>query len=175
MTPRASTSHLFAYTGEQVEISTHVLLADLHPEDWEQLRSFTHPIRFRQGDYLVERGHHDRSLYLVFSGSFAKIDDTSAAHRTHRSHEAPTLFGELEFVADLPHLTTLQALTDGEMARLSFESFQQLSAMNPVLGRTLLLDVAQVIAGRVTHLTERLEELETARHSGIFKRRALRP
>jgi CRP-like cAMP-binding protein len=68
--------------------------------------------------------------------------------------EAPTVLGELCFVAGGPRSTNITALTEGEMRRLSYESFEVLAAREPELGRAILLDLARILAQRLRTATD---------------------
>ena len=52
-----------------------------------------------------------------------------------------------------PRSTTLRAVSDGELRRLSLESFDVLAAREPELGRAILLDVARILARRLRATT----------------------
>jgi CRP/FNR family cyclic AMP-dependent transcriptional regulator len=77
----------------------------------------------------------DRALYILADG---RLDHASA----------PTVLGEAEFFTGLPRNDAYVAQTDGELLRLSFQSFEALAAREPRLARDLLLDLGRLLAIR---------------------------
>lgn len=47
----------------------------------------------------------------------------------------------------------IRAVTDGEMLRLGFDSFEALAAREPILARDLLLDLGRILAVRLRQTT----------------------
>ena len=68
-----------------------------------------------------------------------------------QSIEGPSVVGELSFVDGGPRSTTLRAVSDGELRRLSLESFEVLAAREPELARAILLDVARILSRGARH------------------------
>jgi len=66
----------------------------------------------------------------------------------------------MAFLDGRPRAATIRALTDGDLLRLSFESFEILSARHPELGRAILLDLGRILAARLRQANDVI-----ARHS----------
>jgi CRP-like cAMP-binding protein len=43
----------------------------------------------------------------------------------------------------------VEAVSDGEVMRLSYDAFESLSARNPALARHILLDLGRILAARL--------------------------
>ncbi|MCA1671302.1 MAG: cyclic nucleotide-binding domain-containing protein [Actinobacteria bacterium] len=60
-----------------------------------------------------------------------------------------SVFGELSFFDGRPRSALVRAVTDGQLLRLSFDAFEVLSAKEPVLARSVLLDLGRILAARL--------------------------
>ena len=66
-----------------------------------------------------------------------------------------TTLGEAAFLDGAPRAVTVEAMSEGEMLRLSFEGFEALAARNPALGRDILLDLGRILSARLRAHGER--------------------
>jgi CRP-like cAMP-binding protein len=64
--------------------------------------------------------------------------------------------GEVAFLDGAPRSAELVAETEGELRRLSLESFESLAARHPELGRAILFDLGRITATRLRWLTDRV-------------------
>jgi CRP-like cAMP-binding protein len=135
------TTSFFTYEPERTPVS-HATTLDLVPEDWASLLTSTETLRFRSGDVVLRAGEHDRALYLLLDGRL-EIDGAGTAV------SAPATVGVAAFLDGLPQAETLRATSHGELARLSWDAFEALSARDARLGRTILLDLARGLAARL--------------------------
>jgi len=89
------------------------------------------------------------------------VSASSVAERGSPSKNAssPAVVGELAFFDGEPRSATLEALTDVEGARLDEDGFQRLSAAEPALARTMLLELGRVLAGRLRRASELITDL----------------
>jgi CRP/FNR family transcriptional regulator, cyclic AMP receptor protein len=129
------TSVFFTYPTSAAKRSTG-LPAGATTEDWDALLGATEALRFHPGDVVLSAGDRDRALYLLLDGRVAGIS-------------APAVIGVIAFLDGLPQPDTLRAETHGELARLSWDAFEALSARDARLGRTLLLALARDLAARL--------------------------
>lgn len=113
--------------------SSAELLPDATEADWEVLLDYCETLRFRPGETVLATGRADRALYILADG---KLDSVAA----------PAVLGEAEFFTGLPRRTEYRAETDGELLRLSFDSFEALAAREPRLARDLLVDLGRRLA-----------------------------
>jgi CRP-like cAMP-binding protein len=154
-------STFFEYPTVQVHEASDELrfLGDRDERDWEKLLVHTDSRPFRAGDTVIAAGDMDRALYIVTSGTLAMyLPQRSGGDREFKTFEAPTVLGELCFVSGGPRSTTVMAASDGEMRRLSFDSFEVLAAREPELGRAILLDLARILAQRLRTATDFISE-----------------
>lgn len=131
-----------------------VFLRDRSDADWEKVLSHTDVRRFRAGEVIIRAGDTDRALYIVTEGELdVFLPQRGGGSGRFKSIEAPSVIGEVSFVDGGPRSTTLRAVSDGELRRLSLESFDVLAAREPELGRAILLDVARILARRLRATT----------------------
>jgi len=136
-----------------------VFLADSSEEDWQKLLAHTDVRRFRAGEEVIRAGDTDRALYIVTKGVLEVfLPLAGGASRRFKSIEAPSVIGELSFVDGGPRSTTLRAVSDGELLRLSLESFDVLAAREPELARAVLFDVARILSQRLRTTTRFIAE-----------------
>ena len=130
-------------------------LRDRSERDWEKLLSHTDARPFSAGDIVIHAGDMDRALFIVTSGLLSMVlPERDGSGTDFKTIEAPTVLGELCFVAGGPRSTTIRAVTDGEMRRLSYESFEVLAAREPELSRAILLDISRILAQRLRTATD---------------------
>ena len=60
-----------------------------------------------------------------------------------------TTLGEGAFLDGAPRAVNVEAMSDGEVLRLSFEGFEALAARNPALARHILLDLGRILSARL--------------------------
>jgi CRP/FNR family cyclic AMP-dependent transcriptional regulator len=142
----------FAYPNESTPEDTAALLFldNQSDNDWAILLEFMQTDRFKTGEIVLRLGDGDRSLCVVTSGSLEVL----APHgrqglRRVTIIETGSIVGEQSFVDGRPRSATVRALTDGEMLRLSVESFEVLSAKHPMLARDILFDLARILSLRL--------------------------
>ena len=68
------------------------------------------------------------------------------------------VIGELCFVDGGPRSSTLRGVTDGELRRLSYESFEVLAAREPELARAVLFDIGRILSQRLRTMTDFVAE-----------------
>jgi CRP/FNR family transcriptional regulator, cyclic AMP receptor protein len=124
-----------------------ILLAEATEEDWAKVLECTEMRRFRSGDLVVAAGQRDRSLYLLTDGLL--VVEIPDERRTGMLIEAPAVVGEVAFLDGSPRSASLRARTDGEMLRLSWESFEAFSTREQFLARQILLDLGRILAARL--------------------------
>jgi len=140
------TSGFFTYpagAAAQPEAPRPGLLPDRTEAEWAVLLGYTETQRFRRDQTVFTAGEADRALYILSEGRLEVVGPPAAVV------DAPSTVGEAAFLDGLPRATTVRAVTDCELERLSFEAFEALAARHPRLGRELLLDVGRIVAARL--------------------------
>ena len=115
------------------------------------------PLRVGAGLAVLQAGEEDRGLYLITEGTLGvRLPRGETAFKTI---EAPAVVGELAFFDGLPRSATLVAETEVEAVRLDPDGFERLAASEPDLARTLLLDLARILALRLRMASDVIAEL----------------
>lgn len=154
-------STFFDYPDVQVHEAAGELrfLDDRSKRDWEKLLSHTDARLFRAGDMVIRAGEVERALYIVTSGTLAMLlPQRDGGGKDFKTIEAPTVIGELAFVSGGPRSSSIRAVSDGELRRLTFDAFEVLAAREPELGRAILLDLARILADRLRTATDFIAE-----------------
>lgn len=138
----------FAYPGEDAGppqgFADDVLLPALDEAGWQSLLSFMEIIRVGAGAVVFTAGEADQSLYLVADGVLEHREPGGAT-----TIETGGIVGELGFFDGQPHPATAIARTDVDLYQLSPDAFAVMAAREPVLARTLLLDLGRILAQRL--------------------------
>lgn len=143
----------FNYPGSPAagEADDLTFLKDQSDENWAKLLAQTEMCRFRAGEMVIREGDADRTLYIVADGTLELLLPQASRGRPRRLAEIEpgTVIGEVAFFDGRPRSAGIRAVTDCELFRLSFESYQVLAAREPALGRAVLLDLGRILASRL--------------------------
>ena len=135
-----------------------LLMPDATASDWAKVFAHAEPLRVAAGLAVLQAGEEDRGLYLITEGTLGvRLPRGDSAFKTI---EAPAVVGELAFFDGLPRSATLVAETDVEAVRIDPEAFDRLAAEEPELARTLLLDLARILALRLRMASDVIAGLE---------------
>jgi CRP/FNR family transcriptional regulator, cyclic AMP receptor protein len=145
----------FAYPGTASAGEELVFLADRSPEDWERLLAYAELLRYNAGDLIIRAGDNDRALFIIVAGKLEVLLPTERGEfRRYSLIEPKSVTGEVAFVDGRPRTATVRAVTDGDLLRLSFESYEVLAARYPELGRAILLDLGRILAAKLRQASE---------------------
>jgi CRP-like cAMP-binding protein len=136
-------SGFFDYPTENEPDQEHGLpgfLNDRGEDDWGMLLDHAETLIFRPGDLVLRAGQQDRALYLLVDGWLRA--PSGVIHPI-------TTVGEAAFLDGAPRAVDVEAMSDGEVMRLSFEGFEALAARNPALARHILLDLGRILSARL--------------------------
>ena len=95
---------------------------------------------FRPGELVLKAGEQDRALYLLVDGLGEGAERRGPPDHDARRGRVPRRAAARRDV---------EAMSEGEMLRLSFEGFEALAARNPPLGRDILLDLGRILSARL--------------------------
>ncbi|KRA38204.1 MULTISPECIES: Crp/Fnr family transcriptional regulator [unclassified Nocardioides] len=116
--------------------------------EWRVLQQHSTIEVVKRGQVLVREGEQDQSLFIVLAGALAPriagVPDGARAQMVPGD-----VFGEVAFFDGRPRSSTVVAVEDSRIMRIRYEAFEALSAGEPVLARTLLLDLGRALAGRL--------------------------
>jgi CRP-like cAMP-binding protein len=147
----------FAAPEAREESADLLFMPDATAADWANVFAHAEPLRVGAGLAVLQAGEEDRGLYLITEGTLGvKLPRGETAFKTI---EAPAVVGELAFFDGLPRSATLVAETEVEAVRLDPDGFDRLAASDPDLARTLLLDLARILALRLRMASDVIAEL----------------
>lgn len=133
-----------------------VFLADLDEEGWAEVIAATERVEFHPGDLVMRAGEADRELGLLTQGTLMGLiqDPETGEDREVRVIEAPSIVGEVAFLDGSGRSLTLRAETEGELLRMTWAHYQELSAHRPELAQQIALDLGRIVAARLRGATE---------------------
>ncbi|HET6549933.1 MAG TPA: cyclic nucleotide-binding domain-containing protein [Solirubrobacter sp.] len=137
------TTGFFDYPTEPQAAGEHGLpgfLSGRGEDAWATLLDHSEIRLFGPGETVLRAGEADRALYLLVDG-WVKAPSGVV-------HPITTL-GEAAFFDGAPRAVSIEAMSPGEMLRLSYEGFEALAARNPALGRDILLDLGRILSARL--------------------------
>ena len=117
------------------------LLPHATADEWDAVLAATEAIRFHPGDVVLKAGERDRALYILLDGRLALEHGGELA--------PPAVIGAAAFLDGAPRPAAAIARGHGELARLSWDSYEALAARDPRLGRQLLVDVGRELAAQL--------------------------
>jgi CRP/FNR family cyclic AMP-dependent transcriptional regulator len=148
-------SSYFSYPGTERADDDLVFLADRSKEDWARFSAQAEFLRFAAGDLIIRAGEDDRALYIVVAGTLEVLLPTGRGDfRRYGMIESKSVTGEIAFLDGRPRAATIRAVTDADLLRLTFESYEILAARYPELGRAILLDLGRILAARLRQANE---------------------
>jgi len=151
----------FAYpTGAAETGESASFLTGTDKSSWATLVEHCEVRRLRAGECVIAVGDDERSLLVVTDG---ELEATIPRGRRGRARAVArfgpgSVVGELSFLDGRPRSATVVALGDAVVLRLTYESFETLSARHPNLARSMLFDLGRIAAGRVRTLNRQLEQ-----------------
>ena len=134
-----------------------VFLADCSEEDWQKLLAHTDC----GGSGLVRKSSAPATDLRCTScrracSRYSCRGRAGAAAGSSRSRRHPSWRAVIR--RRWSALTTLRAVSDGELRRLSLESFEVLAAREPELARAVLFDIARILSHRLRTTTRFIAE-----------------
>ena len=134
-----------------------LFMPDASAADWAKVFSQAEPLDVSAGLAVLQAGERDRALYLITDGTLGVR--LPRAETAFKEIDAPAVVGELAFFDGEPRSATMEAVTDVEGARLDADGFARLSAAEPELARTMLLELGRVLAGRLRRASDLIADL----------------
>jgi CRP-like cAMP-binding protein len=142
------TTGFFDYPTEPSQRAEHGVPGFLEgrgEDEWATLLDHSETRLFAPGELVLRAGEQDRALYLLVTG-WVKAPSGVV-------HPITTL-GEAAFLSGAERTLTVEAMSEGEMLRLSYDGFEALAARNPALGRAILLDLGRILSARLHAIGE---------------------
>ena len=152
-----------AIFGVPVNTTPIVFLEALRPSEWDRVWSYGSTREVAAGAMLVEAGAAERTVYLLEAGELDVLVSSADGHAERLTQMvAGSVFGEQAFLDGLPRSASIRAGTACRVRELTWEGFQSLSAHEPALAQTVLLDLARVVSERLRRTTEAMNRLRSA-------------
>ena len=107
-------------------------------EEWDAVLAATELLRFHPGDVVLRAGERDRAFYILLDGRLEVEGGVEVL--------APAAIGVASFLDGEPRSVSLSARGHGELARMSWDSYETLAARDPRLGRTILVELGRGLA-----------------------------
>lgn len=152
------TSNFFIYPNDNTVENNEaiVFLEQATDEDWQTMLDFTSTRRFKAGDMVIQVGDKDDSLAFIASGELEVLINKGSSGKTERltTFSAGSVIGEQSFLDNMPRSTSIRAISDGELYRLSRDSFIVLSAKHPNLAMQMALDLGRILSLRLRATTQ---------------------
>jgi CRP-like cAMP-binding protein len=141
-----------------------VLCRGLTVEQADHLVKVLVPAKITAGGPVLREGDSPSGLFLLLSGTVEILKQTpDGASQSLGKVGAPTVLGEMSLITERPHSATVMAVSDCEFYLLTRAQFQRLIASESIAAYKLIATIAQVLAGRVMRLDQKVLELSATR------------
>jgi CRP-like cAMP-binding protein len=129
-------------------------LVGLDRAEAQRLLAEATTVQAAPGDRIVRQGERGDALYVLLSGvAEVVLDDDPGAPVAVLGAGDP--FGEIGFLTEDPRTANVVARSPCEVLVLSGAFFQRFIAKEPAVAAKVLLNLARVLAGRLTLTTRR--------------------
>lgn len=119
-------------------------------EQWRSLQTYLTRHDIRAGDMLLSQGEHDRTLYLLESGTLQVFVSRPQPGQSRLSILRPgSVVGEAGMFSDQPRMANVEAMTPCVVWALRGPRLEELTARNPALTLELTRAAAAVMGVRM--------------------------
>ena len=120
------------------------------PEQWRAFQTYLTRHEVRAGDLLVKQGDHDRTMYLLQSGTLQVFVSQAKPGASRLSIlRAGSVVGEAGLFSDQPRMANVEAMTTSIVWALRGPRLEELIARNPPLALELVRAAAAVMGVRM--------------------------
>jgi CRP-like cAMP-binding protein len=130
------------------------LLSGLSSTQLEDISRRLKPVRFRQGETIIQEGAPGDELYFVESGRVQVVRGHGAQATVLAELGAGDLFGEMALLTDQPRSATVIALSDLNLWLMSKADFDYVVATYPSLALTL----SRLLSERLRSTDDRISQ-----------------
>jgi CRP-like cAMP-binding protein len=127
------------------------LLVGLSPGQLEDVSRRLKPVRYRQGETIIQEGDRGQEMFFIESGRARVVRGSGAKASLLAELGAGDLFGEMALLTGAPRSATVTALSDLNLWTLSQADFDALVAAYPHLG----LALSRQLSERLRRIDER--------------------
>lgn len=132
-----------------------VFLEGLSSAAWKKILAHAQIVHFREGQELIRAGDLDDSFYVLSQGTVDVVIKVKGRDATLTTIPEGSVFGEIAFFDRAPRSATIRAKSSGTAVCVTRDAFERLSSWEPVLARTILIDLGRVLALRLRNTTQR--------------------
>lgn len=132
-----------------------VFLQGLPSEGWKKILGHAQVVHFRKGQDVIRVGDRDDSFYVLSEGEVEVIVRIKGKDTVLTTIPEGSVFGEVAFFDRSARSATIRASTDGTAVCLTRAAFDRLSSWEPLLARSILIDLGRVLALRLRTTTQR--------------------
>jgi CRP/FNR family transcriptional regulator, cyclic AMP receptor protein len=121
----------------------------LGAEQWSILQSYLARQEVRRGSTLLKQGDHDRTMYLLESGSLqVYVDKPRPGQRLSILHSGAVV-GEAGLFSQQPRMANVEAMSDCVVWALHGPRFEELAARSPGLALEVVRAAAALMGVRM--------------------------
>jgi CRP-like cAMP-binding protein len=141
-----------------------VLCKGLTVEQAEQITRVLVPVKAGAGHPIMREGDSPSGLFVLLRGTVEIVKHApDGTTQSLAKIDGPTVLGEMSLITERPHSATVQAVSDCELYLLTKPQFQRLISSESIAAYKLVATIAEVLAGRVTRLDQKVLELTAGR------------
>jgi CRP/FNR family cyclic AMP-dependent transcriptional regulator len=119
------------------------------PEQWRIFEAFLTRHEVRGGDLLVKQGEHDRTMYLLESGTLQVFVQPPKPGTKLSLLRAGAVVGEAGLFSDQPRMANVEAMNNCVVWALRGPRYEELAARNPALTLELVRAAAALMGVRM--------------------------
>lgn len=132
-----------------------IFLAGLPSEQWKKILAHAQLVHFHRGQDIIRAGDLDDGFYVLSQGQVDVVLRLKGKDGVLTTIPEGSVFGEVAFFDRAPRSATIRARTDGTAVCLTRAAFDRLSSWEPLLARSILIDLGRVLALRLRSTTQR--------------------
>jgi CRP/FNR family transcriptional regulator, cyclic AMP receptor protein len=119
------------------------------PDQWRTFEAFLTRHEVRGGDLLVKQGEHDRTMYLLESGTLQVFVQPPKSGGRLSILRAGSVVGEAGLFSDQPRMANVEAMGNCVVWALRGPRYEELAARNPALTLELVRAAAALMGVRM--------------------------
>lgn len=132
-----------------------VFLEGLPSEQWKKILGHAQIVHFHKGQEIIRAGDLDDSFYVLSQGEVEVVLRLKGKESVLTTIAEGSVFGEVAFFDRAPRSATIRARTNGTAVCLTRAAFDRLSSWEPLLARSILIDLGRVLSLRLRSTTQR--------------------
>lgn len=136
-----------------------MVFSTLTPDEMKILETFVHIRRYKEGDYVVQEGQTEQSLFVITQGVvqvMKKLDGLN--YKELRTLQKGQFFGEISFLGMSERTASIVCVEECEACELTSEAFKAISEKHPAIALKILHNISQGLAVRLKRTTEELKK-----------------